>query len=122
MVFGEVGGLNDFIALVLATFFGFFSQRFLLVSLVQQLYRSRTSSKNISEVLFRPLLFSKRFVVANACMLGECPRDRKALLLKDGMNRVEDSLDVVKLVQSNRALNTLLRLLLTKEARHIIRL
>ena len=38
------------------------------------------------------------------------------------MNRVEDSLDVVKLVRSNRALTTLLRLLLTKDERRLLRL
>ena len=34
MMFGDVGGLNDFLALVLASFFGLASERFLLASLV----------------------------------------------------------------------------------------
>ena len=37
------------------------------------------------------------------------------------MRKVEDSLDVVKLVRDSRALNTLLRLLLSKEERSLIR-
>ena len=34
MMFGDVGGLNDFLVLVLASFFGLASERFLLASLV----------------------------------------------------------------------------------------
>ena len=39
MMFGEVGGLNDFFAVILAFFFGFFSEHFLQASLVQELFR-----------------------------------------------------------------------------------
>ena len=53
-----------------------------------------------------------------------CYRDktlhRKAMF--DGISKVEDSLDVVKLVRGFRALNTLLRLLLTQDERRILRL
>ena len=57
-------------------------------------------------------------------MKGWCLRDktlhRKALL--DGISKVEDSLDVVKMVRNGRALTTLLRLLLSHDERRFIRL
>ena len=39
MMFGEVGGLRDFIVLVLTPFLSLFSERFLLASIVSKLYR-----------------------------------------------------------------------------------
>ena len=39
MLFGDVGGLYDFVKLGLASIFGFFSTRLLTADLVQQLYR-----------------------------------------------------------------------------------
>ena len=44
MMLGEVGGLNDFAMLMLNSVLGFFSDRFLLASLVQKLFL-RTSSQ-----------------------------------------------------------------------------
>ena len=38
MMFGEVGGLNDFLVLVLASIFGPFSEKFLQVSLIEKLF------------------------------------------------------------------------------------
>ena len=39
MLFGDVGGLHDFISLILAPIFGMFSTRLLSAYLVQKLYR-----------------------------------------------------------------------------------
>ena len=39
MMFGDVGGLNDFLALVLASLFGLASERLLMASLVQKLFK-----------------------------------------------------------------------------------
>ena len=44
MMFGDVGGLYDFLSLILATLLGFFSDRFLQASLVQKLYRGVSSN------------------------------------------------------------------------------
>ena len=112
-MFGEVGGLRDFIALVLAPFLSLFSERFLLASIVSKLYsisapRGTTRSEDYSinpaahqKPLFRPIEFSTSFLLADACSIGWCLRDkalhRKTLL--DGISRLEDSLDVVKLVR-----------------------
>lgn len=64
-------------------------------------------------------MFTQRFVLFQKCYSRRADRHRKAL--DDGMRKVEDSLDVVKLVRDSRALNTLLRLLLSKEERSLIR-
>ena len=44
MMFGEVGGLHDFLALVLASIFGFASEHFMFASLVQKLFRIAETS------------------------------------------------------------------------------
>ena len=46
MLFGDVGGLYDFLSLILATLFGFFSDRFLQASLVQKLYRGISNNND----------------------------------------------------------------------------
>ena len=133
MMFGEVGGLHDFLALGLSTVLAFFSERQLMASLAQKLFHGAPNvTKKRDEVdntirhtiNFNPLSFSANFVVAQSFIMSCCYRDktlrRKALF--DGISRVEDSLDVVKLVRSHRALATLLRLLLTKDERRLIRL
>ena len=40
MMFGDVGGLNDFFVLILASFFGFWSNSFMRASLVQKLFHA----------------------------------------------------------------------------------
>ena len=113
MMFGEVGGLRDFIFLILAPFLSLFSERFLLASIVSKLYhirdpRGTTRSEDYSmnpaaqkKPLFEPLNFSTSFILAHACSIGWCLREkalhRKTLL--DGISRLEDSLDIVKLVR-----------------------
>ena len=133
MMFGEVGGLYDFLALGIATVLGFFSERQLMASLAQKLFQGApnvtrendpTTNTIRQTINFNPLSFRASFVVAQSFIMGCCYRDkslhRKALF--DGVSRVEDSLDVVKLVRRNRALATLLRLLLTKDERRLLRL
>ena len=113
MMFGEVGGLRDFIFLILAPFLSLFSERFLLASIVSKLYRIRDPRGSVrsedysmnpaakQKPLSQPLEFSTSFLLAHACSIGWCLKD-KALHWKnlvDGISRVEDSLDVVKLVR-----------------------
>ena len=69
---------------------------------------------------FSPLQFSKSFIFTHALTLGCCPRDRK-FQFKEAISRTNNSLDVIDLVRQSRALTTLLRLLLSKEARYLIR-
>ena len=133
MMFGEVGGLYDFIALGIATVLGFFSERQLMASLVQKLFHEAPNVKKEKDEItettkqtinFNPLSFKASFVVAQSCIMGCCYRDKKLHRrnLFYGISKVEDSLDVVKLVRSYRALATLLRLLLTKDERRLVRL
>ena len=124
MMFGEVGGLYDFLVLGLSTVLGFFSERHLMVSLAQKLFhgapnvltkQDETTNTIRHTINFNPLSFSSCFVMAQSFIMGCCYRDKKLhrRALFDGMSRVEDSFDVVKLVRSFRELKTLLRLLLT---------
>ena len=43
MMAGEVGGLYDLFVLILATVFGFVSNRFLMVDLVQKLFEGEVN-------------------------------------------------------------------------------
>ena len=137
MLFGDVGGLYDFLSLGLATFFGFFSDRFLQASLVQKLYRGVSSNNhknpykgtNISlrQNMLTPCAFTPWIIVSQAFKLSCClsPGGKKALhrrALSDGTSRIEDSLDVVKLIRQGHALTVLMRLLLTRDARRLIRI
>ena len=69
MMFGDVGGLNDFFVIFFAIFFSFFSEKFLEASLVQKLYRSITNDSNNPDrmisgrLLPSPLSFSSSFVL-----------------------------------------------------------
>ena len=38
MMFGDVGGLNDFLGLFMATIFGYFSENLLLASMLEKLF------------------------------------------------------------------------------------
>ena len=95
MLFGDVGGLYDFIFLILASVLGFWSEAFMRSSLVQKLYladhdrsnrRTDTSSINLTSLrlnsltdLFqsvKPMLFKKWFVVLNTLTCSYFPRDR----------------------------------------------
>ena len=47
-MFGDVGGLNDFIGLILSSIFGFFAESFLKSSMVSALFGiSKTKRKNL---------------------------------------------------------------------------
>ena len=96
MMLGEVGGLNDFLILIFAAFFGLFSGQFLLASLAQKLFRSinsaRTKKVPIAPAALSPFSFSACFILAQVCKMGWCLGDkakhRKALL--HGMTKVEN--------------------------------
>ena len=83
MMFGEVGGLNDFFALILATFFGYFSERFLQASLVEKLFRAiaakgrsnlysmaPTTMNTMQSKLTSPVSFTRGLILELACTKG----------------------------------------------------
>ena len=129
MMFGEVGGLYDFLALALASIFGFASEHIMFASLVQKLFRiaetsdlALTSGALLNQ--FKPLCFPQTFVLAHAFSFGWCPRDqfRRRKAYEAGVNRLERQLDIVNIVRDNRSLKTLLELLLSKQERHMLSL
>ena len=85
MMFGEVGGLYDFLGLGIGTVLGFFSERQLMASLAQKLFhRAPTVTKEkyaVTETIkqtinFNPLSFKASFVVAQSFIMGCCYRDK----------------------------------------------
>ena len=89
MMFGEVGGLNDFLSLGLSSLIGIFSERFMFVSLVQKLFRGAdTDDKPPKNLAFAPsamfksirsLMFPNSFVIAQIFSFGRCPSDQGRL-------------------------------------------
>ena len=95
MLFGDVGGLYDFIFLILASVLGFWSEAFMRLSLVQKLFladhdhnnrladassinltsQRSNSIKNLFESV-KPMIFKKWFVILNALTCKYFPRDR----------------------------------------------
>ena len=88
MMFGDVGGLHDFIAIAIGGFLGGFSNYFMLASLAEKLYRkSRHMNQDIRKI-FKPLEFTTSTILAYACTGGRYPNDRRKKFLKEGMSRV----------------------------------
>ena len=92
MMFGDVGGLRDFLGLFLASIFSFFSEEFLKASIVQRLFHVSGGGKRDSRGLqiepkatlaqLKGLHFSNAFVLCNSNKLSKCfahQRRRKAL-------------------------------------------
>ena len=46
MMFGDVGGLNDFLSLLLAAIFGFFSESILQAKIISTLFFTAKSNSN----------------------------------------------------------------------------
>ena len=120
-MFGDVGGLNDFIALSLASIFGLLSEKFLHKDLIQKLFHV-TSLASGGYKSPKTILRSFKSLKIPLCLLL-CPsrfKEKKKRLFKLAMSRTEDSLDVIKLIRNSRVLKTLLRLLLSKDERRLI--
>ena len=124
-MFGDVGGLRDFIGIFFTACFGFFSEKFFNASIVESLFhvsdgKNRPPAKMLASI--RPLKFTTGFTLINAFTLGKCSGDRKRRkALEKGLNELDRHLDVIKLVRQNRVFTTLLRLLLHKQERRLIR-
>ena len=128
MMFSDVGGLNDFLGLLLATIFGFFSERLMLASLVSSLFHGSVSSvekDDPSEALdsIKPFNNPKCFTLMQALTCGLCPRKqaqrRRAIAL--GSHGIDRELDVVRLIRQSRTLTTLVRLLLSRDERRLLK-
>ena len=125
-MFGEVGGLKDFLSPILAFMFSTFSKNFLQAQLVKSLYRSiENGNQEIKSELMpvsSAIRFSSCFVIHQVLKLGCLGRKQDKMRLKRGLAKIDGSLDIVKLIKNANALAILLRLLLSKPERRLVRI
>ena len=118
MMFGDVGGLRDFLAVGLSAVFTVFADRMMLASLVQKVFHASTDHRvpvpiatkspdqvhrQVSKALksIEKVQFSVFFTMINALTFGKCTKQeelrRKAL--NAGAKRLERHLDIVNLIR-----------------------
>lgn len=79
MMFGDVGGLNDFFDLFLMAIFGFFSQKLMMAFVVSDLFHGSDSKQDKAQDALesiKPLHFPVWFTLLRACTCGFLPRNR----------------------------------------------
>ena len=110
-MFGEVGGLYDFLAIILYAIFTRISSKFQQATIISRLFRIKGPDQLIS----KPLKFSRTFIFTQMCWLRFCIPDKgkKHKALQEGIKRLDLELDVAKIVRNSRAMDTLQRLLLS---------
>mmetsp|Transcript_27725 Transcript_27725/g.34467 ORF Transcript_27725/g.34467 Transcript_27725/m.34467 type:complete len:113 (+) Transcript_27725:244-582(+) len=112
-MFGDVGGLNDFLGLILTSVISFFSSNFMEKSLIEKIYHvsssdpapQRGSVSHDFEVAntIRPLKLSKCFVLIYALTGGRYPSSRKKrFAYRAAQEQLEKSLDIVDLISKTR--------------------
>ena len=109
MMFGDVGGLQDFILIVLAPLFSYFSSSFMSATLVSKLYHaSESEPKPASTTLtplqalesIKPIPFSSMLALMNACLCkAVTTRSRRLRTQAVGEYSLERQLDLVRLVR-----------------------
>ena len=115
-MFGDVGGLNDFLVLLLAAIFSSFADKMLLRELASKLFHTSVPMpRNITAINLPNLAKFKPLKTKRLCL----NKKRKHLLIL-AQSKLDDSLNVVRLIRSGRIQRTLLRLLLNKEQRSMI--
>ena len=125
MMLGEVGGLNDFFVLISSTILGYFSEQLLTASVIEKSYRVKVSQFSVGKMhkaRFDSLHFSLNFLLMYACAIGRCKNQRKMELFKAGSERIDEQLDVVKILRLARAFKTVQRMQFSRTTRHMIRL
>ena len=78
MMFGEVGGLRDFLILSLAPLFGLFSNQFMMASIVSKLFRinDHQTSKGGKKPRYRKIEPTYGLLIAHVCSLSRCISDK----------------------------------------------
>ena len=118
MMFGDVGGLSDFLAVGLSALFTFFTDRMMLASLVQKVFYVSTDHRvpvpvatnnpvqvhrQVSKALksIEKVQFSVFFTMVNALTFGKCTKQEKfkRKALNAGAKRLEEHLDIVNLIR-----------------------
>ena len=116
MMFGDVGGLNDFFVLLFVAIFSSFADKLMLRELAAKLFHFTNISADFAtsplETLasFKPLKAKKLFISR-----------KRSRFLKIAQAKLDESLDVVRLIRAGRVHKTLLRLLLSKTERDFIK-
>ena len=115
-MFGDVGGLYDFLVLISATIFNYFADKLMLRELASKLFHFSTLSVQGFESPIVALSKIKS-LKTNKLFLD---RKRKYFL---GLAKIklDASLDVIRLIRAARVQKTLTRLLLNKNERKWIR-
>ena len=96
-MFGDVGGVVDFLFILLAPFCSFFSQKFMMSSLIQKLFHAAldsaapNASPKESLAAIRPLIFSRSFTLFAICRR----QGMRHQALKLGASRLDEALDIV---------------------------
>ena len=93
MMFGDVGGLLDFVYLILAAFFTVFAENFMQASVIQKIYHVDVTSMNpqsrrsVDQALtsIRSLNFTHCFSIMNACCLTYFPGCPKCVSVRRKM-------------------------------------
>ena len=125
MMLGEVGGLNDFFVLISSTILGYFSEHLLTASVIEKSFRVKVSQFSVEKMhkaKFDSLHFPLNFLLMDACAIGRCKSQRKMELFKAGSERINEKLDVVKILRLARAFKTVQRMQFSRTTRHMIRL
>ena len=126
---GDVGGLYDFFCVTLAFFFGIFSERLFVVSLVKKLFKvsqappndpEATPQSKFDSIAAFKMHICEQLLYALSC--GSLPRGGKKRVLSKVQRKIEKQLDLVTMIKKMRAFNALLRLLLTYKERRLIHL
>ena len=115
-MFGDVGGLNDFLVLICALYFKFFAEKLMLRELGAKLFYYSTLKVQGFESPLAALSKIKS-LKTNKLFLD---RKRK-YFLGLAKTKLDTSLDVVRLIRASRIQRTLTRLLLSKSERQWIR-
>ena len=125
-MFGDVGGLFDFILIGLSSVFSYLAHSSLSASLVSKLFHAsdiepKEESKNATLPLkalhsIEIIPFSATLAAFDACSCRLArKKSRRLRTLELGEAKLDQSLDFVKLVRQIRILRTLTLLVLSKE-------
>ena len=110
MMVGDVGGLNDFVTVILAYIVSNFSEYFMKTKLISKLYREppkpqKRPSHNLlvprnPSKLTRPIKFTKSFICFHAFLPRKClERKQECKAFFQGIDTIEKQIDLAKMVR-----------------------
>ena len=107
-MFGDVGGLNDFLSIVAGGIFGIFSEGFRQAYMAEKLFHQQektskskpmTPKQTISSL--KQLKFSNFFILFSPCLRLSSSKavKKKRKLLDEANQRIEASLDILNFIR-----------------------